>query len=66
MGQDFSAEQKRFLEGFTSGLQIARAAGAVAVGAPAPAAPSGPDASHLAAMARVEAAGGKLADQEKW
>ena len=66
MGQDFSAEQKRFLEGFTSGLQIARAAGGMAGGtAPAPE-PSGPDASHLAAMARVEAAGGKLVDQEKW
>ncbi len=68
MGQDFSAEQKRFLEGFTSGLQIARAANSVAVGGEKPAAamPSGPDAAHLAAMARVEAEGKKLADQEKW
>jgi ferredoxin-nitrite reductase len=70
MGQDFSAEQKRFLEGFTSGLQIARAAGAVAVGGvplpAAPAAPSGPDAAHLAAMARTEGEGKKLVDQEKW
>ncbi len=70
MSQDFSAEQKRFLEGFTSGLQIARAAGAVAVGGvpvpSAPAAPSGPDAAHLAAMARTEADGKKLVDQEKW
>ncbi len=69
--QDFSAEQKRFLEGFTSGLQIARAARSVIVpDAAAPtasaAAPSGPDAEHLAAMARAEAEGKKLADQEKW
>ncbi len=71
MGQDFSAEQKRFLEGFASGMQIARAANSVAVGgspapALAPAAPTGPDAAALAAMGRVESAGGKLADQEKW
>jgi len=69
MGQDFSAEQKRFLEGFASGMQIARAANSVAAGSavePAPATPSGPDAAGLAAMAKTEAGGKKLTDQEKW
>jgi ferredoxin-nitrite reductase len=70
-GQDFSAEQKRFLEGFTSGLEIARAArGLVVPDASAPSAgagaASGPDAPHLAAMARTEASGKKLSDPEKW
>ncbi len=69
MGSEFSPEQKRFLEGFASGLQSARAArglkplgGAAGRGAE----PMGPEAAHLAAQARAEAAGGKLADQEKW
>jgi ferredoxin-nitrite reductase len=62
---DFRPEQKRYLEGFASGLQAARS------GSPAPAAPStpvptGPDAAHLAAMARFEASGKKLVDPEKW
>ncbi len=63
MGQDFTPEQKRYLEGFASGLNAGRA------GRPAPAAPAkptGPDREHLEAMARVEAQGKKLADQEKW
>lgn len=66
MGQEFSPEQKRFLEGFASGVQVARVSRGVAPGAPVVAAPSGPDAAHLAAMARTEAAGRKLADPEKW
>ena len=68
-GQDFSDEQKRYLEGFVSGMQASR----VAVGlkpisglASGKAEPAGPDAIHLMAMARQEAAGKKLADQEKW
>lgn len=65
MSGDFTTEQKRYLEGFTSGLQIARAGRSVAPKA-APSAPGGPDAPHLAAMARFEAQGKKLADQEKW
>ena len=63
MGQEFSADQKRYLEGFASGLQVGRG------NRPAPAAqatPTGPDREHLAAMARAEAAGKKLVDQEKW
>ena len=65
MGGEFTTEQKRYLEGFTSGIHVGRlkpAGGA----ATAPAAPSGPDAEHLAAQSKVEAGGKKLADQEKW
>ncbi|MBS0221829.1 MAG: NirA family protein [Proteobacteria bacterium] len=61
-GPDFLPEQKRYLEGFASGLQAARSGGHM----PAPSAPSGPDAAHLAAMARFEAEGKKLVDPEKW
>ena len=66
-------EQKRYLEGFVSGVNAARTArGAAPLGslasarAPsaAAAAPSGPDAPHLAAQARFEAAGRKLVAQE--
>jgi ferredoxin-nitrite reductase len=63
MGGEFTAEQKRYLEGFTSGIQVGRLKPAAGGG---PSAPSGPDAPHLAAMAKAEAAGKKLADQEKW
>jgi ferredoxin-nitrite reductase len=64
MSGDFTPEQKRYLEGFTSGLQIARAGRGA--GKPAAAAPSGPDAEHIAAQDRTLAAGGKLNDQEKF
>ncbi len=66
MDGDFTSEQKRYLEGFTSGIQVGRLKPAGAAAAAAPAAPSGPDASHTAAQARTEAAGKKLVDQEKW
>ncbi|TAL82074.1 MAG: NirA family protein [Beijerinckiaceae bacterium] len=75
MNGDFTPEQKRYLEGLASGLQIARAGRGAAAskpsGAAAPPASSmnpagGPDAIHLAAMARTEAAGKKLSDPEKW
>jgi ferredoxin-nitrite reductase len=69
MSSDFSPEQKRYLEGFTSGLQVGRAARALpAVGAAAPpaAVPTGPDAVHIEAQNRAVAAGGKLTDQEKF
>ncbi len=72
MSGDFNPEQKRYLEGFVSGLQIARAArglgGGAAPAAPptAPAIPTGPDAAHMAAQDRVAQTGGKLADQEKF
>ena len=65
--RDFQPDQKRYLEGFASGLQAGRAAGAGARAAPAAVpAPIGPDAAHLAAMARFEAEGKKLVDPEKW
>ncbi len=65
---DFEPEQKRYLEGFVAGLQIAKTAKGVA-GAAAPAAapePVGPDAAALKAQDRVLAAGGKLSDPEKF
>ncbi len=64
MDGEFSAEQKRYLEGFTSGIQVGRVKSNAAV--PAAAVPSGPDAAHAAAQARFEKEGKKLADQEKW
>ena len=67
MSGDFTPDQKRYLEGFTTGLQIARAARGGA-GTPGAAAsePTGPDAEHLRAQDRVLQAGGKLSDQEKF
>ncbi|RED21419.1 NAD(P)H-dependent nitrite reductase catalytic subunit [Rhodopseudomonas thermotolerans] len=65
MGSEFSVDQKRYLEGFATGVTAARAArGSLPAGGAAP--PSGPDAIHLAAQDRVTAAGKKLNDQEKW
>ncbi|MCB4767790.1 NirA family protein [Ancylobacter sp. Lp-2] len=69
MGTDFVPEQKRYLEGFVAGLAATRAAGSIAA-APAaaksaPAEPTGPDASAHRAMARVEAEGRKLVNEEK-
>jgi len=70
MSGDFSPEQKRYLEGFTSGLQIGRAArglpGVGGVAAAANAEPVGPDAVHIKAQNRVLKEGKKLADQEKF
>lgn len=73
MTGDFSGEQKRYLEGFTSGLQIGRASRAfsqsgsgAAPAAATPAEPTGPDAAHIKAQQRVLAEGKKLADQEKF
>jgi ferredoxin-nitrite reductase len=81
MSGDFNPEQKRYLEGFVAGMQIAKAARAVG-GAPAAAGaqglgtqaaqgaiaaePVGPDAEHLRAQDRVLKAGGKLSEQEKF
>ena len=62
MSSDFSPEQKRYLEGFVSGLTASRTKG----GASARSEPVGPDAIHLKAQDRVVAAGGKLNDQEKF
>ena len=71
MSGDFTPEQKRYLEGFTSGLQAGRALRGVAtpgVGASPPVAaePTGPDAVHLKAQDRVVSEGKKLSDQEKF
>jgi len=63
MAGDFTPEQKRYLEGFTSGLTAARAARGAAPGAKSE--PVGPDADHIKAQDRVTAAGKKLAEQEK-
>ncbi len=72
MAADLEPEQKRYLEGFMVGLQIAkntRSAGGNGVAAagatPAPE-PIGPDAEHLRAQDRVLKAGGKLSDPEKF
>ena len=68
---DFSDEQKRYLEGFMSGLQVGRVghnlalAGSAHFGAAA-AEPIGPDAAHRKAQDKVTASGRKLADQEKF
>ncbi len=69
MSDDFTPEQKRYLEGFMSGMQSARTArglGPLGGKAMPSAAPSGPDREHLEAQARQVAAGGKLVDPEKW
>ncbi|SFC57332.1 ferredoxin-nitrite reductase [Bosea sp. CRIB-10] len=71
MSNDFSPEQKRYLEGFMSGLQSARAARGLgplggADGGSGNAAPSGPDREHVQAQAKTVARGAKLVDQEKW
>src|SRR3954471_11374887 len=64
---DFSDEQKRYLEGFASGLQISRVGrGLQGTSTNASAEPAGPDAAHSQAQDRVVAGGKKLADQEKF
>src|SRR4029079_13207044 len=66
---DFEPEQKRYLEGFVAGLQIAKTA--KGIGAPAADSPSaasepiGPEAAARKAQDRVIASGGKLSDPEK-
>src|SRR5919112_3311255 len=65
---DFSDEQKRYLEGFASGLQI-RTVGrgfGDATASQASAEPSGPEAAHVKAQNKLIASGKKLADQEKF
>ena len=64
---DFTDEQKRYLEGFTTGLQISRVGRGLGGGAgKANAEPTGPDAAHIKAQDKVIASGKKLADQEKF
>ena len=62
---DFTDEQKRYLEGFTTGLQISRVGRGLG-GGKANAEPTGPDATHLKAQDKVTASGKKFADQEKF
>lgn len=62
MAADFSPDQKRYLEGFVSGLSASRLARSAA---PARTGPAGPDAIHLKAQDATVAGGGKLNDQEK-
>jgi len=68
--QDFTDDQRRYLEGFVSGVQAGRTAhglkplGGIGIGG-GNAEPSGPDAEHLKAMARFEAQGRKLSNEEK-
>src|ERR1700726_4139631 len=65
---DFTDEQKRYLEGFATGLQISRFGRGLggANAGKANAEPSGPDAAHIKAQDKVIASGKKLADQEKF
>jgi ferredoxin-nitrite reductase len=63
MSSDFSSDQKRYLEGFVSGIQAGKLSGGAAKPAPEP---TGPDAPHAKAQDATTARGGKLADQEKW
>ena len=69
---DFSDEQKRYLEGFMSGLQVSRVgrgiglAGAAGPVGKADPEPIGPDAAAFKAQDKVIASGKKLADQEKF
>lgn len=62
MAADFTPDQKRYLEGFVSGLGASRLSRAAA---PAKPEPVGPDAIHWEAQDRAVAGGGKLNDQEK-
>ncbi|HEY2533991.1 MAG TPA: NirA family protein [Xanthobacteraceae bacterium] len=75
MAADFEPEQKRYLEGYMAGLQIAKVArsaagnGAAAVATLTPQGspePTGPDAAHWRAQDRVINPGGKLSDPEKF
>src|SRR5271169_4913730 len=65
---DFNEEQKRYLEGFATGLQISKVGRGFGgtVAAKPNAEPIGPDAAHLKAQDRVVASGKKLADQERF
>jgi ferredoxin-nitrite reductase len=61
---EFTDQQKRWLEGFTSGLVARKSATGPAALVPA-AQPVGPDALQYAAQDRAVAAGGKLTAEEK-
>jgi ferredoxin-nitrite reductase len=61
---DFTDQQKRWLEGFTSGLAARKTSAAPAAAQPNPSS-IGPDALQYAAQDRTVAAGGKLVAEEK-
>ena len=65
---DFTDEQKRYLEGFTTGLQISRVGRGLGGGTAGKtnAEPTGPEAAHIKAQDKITASGKKLADQEKY
>src|SRR3954447_19141766 len=64
---DFTDEQKRYLEGFTTGLQINRLGRGLGAGdSKLIAEPTGTDATHIKAQDNAIASGKKLADQEKF
>jgi ferredoxin-nitrite reductase len=64
MSADFTPEQKRYLEGFASGLDAIRSGGTAS--SEVATRPTGPDAPHMLAQDAALAAGKKLVDQEKW
>lgn len=64
IGQDFTDEQKRYLEGFAAGIGAGRLAGRIPAAATSE--PTGPDAIHVKAQDRFVSQGKKLADQEAW
>jgi ferredoxin-nitrite reductase len=72
MPGDLEAEQKRYLEGFMVGLQVAKTARPANASGTAPIETSGssestgPDAAALRAQDRFIKAGGKLSDPEKF
>src|SRR5258708_2921634 len=65
---DFTDEQKRYLEGFTTGLQISRVGRGLGGGTAGKtnAEPTGREAAHIKAQDKITASGKKLADQEKY
>ncbi len=70
MTAEFSVEQKRYLEGFVSGVQAGRTAHGLkplgGSGGAGAGEPIGPDAAHLKAQDVTKAKGKKLVDQENW
>src|ERR1700721_718085 len=63
---EFTDEQKRYLEGFTTGLQISKVGRGLGGGARTNAEPVGPEAAHIKAQDQVLASGKKLVDQKKF
>src|SRR5499426_1046133 len=64
---DFEPEQKRYLEGFVAGLQIAKTAKGIGAAADTLLVePTSPEAATRKAQDRVIGAGGKLSDPEKF